>query len=158
MQMHGYGFFVKMTMNQPSKNVEAVWTRLVRVHHLVLSRIETDLKKAGLPPLGWYEALLKLERAGACGLRPYELEQQLLLPQYGLSRLLQRLEGVEYITRWRCEEDGRGQVISITDMGRDVRKRMWPVYGATLQELFGEKLDDQQAEQLAELLGQLLQE
>ena len=85
------------------------------------------------------------------------VEQQLLLPQYGLSRLLQRLEVAEYIMRWRCEQDGRGQVVSITDKGRDVRKQMWPVYAAVLQDLFGEKLDDQQAEQLAERLGQLLQ-
>lgn len=144
-------------MNQPSKIVETVWSRLARLHHLVLSRIEADLKKAELPPLGWYDALLELERAGACGLRPFELEQQLLLPQYGLSRLLQRLEVAEYIMRWRCEQDGRGQVVSITDKGRDVRKQMWPVYAAVLQDLFGEKLDDQQAEQLAERLGQLLQ-
>lgn len=143
-------------MNQPSKKVETVWVRLARVHHLALTRIEADLKKAELPPLGWYDALLELERAGTCGLRPFELEERLLLPQYGLSRLLQRLELVEYITRWRCEQDARGQVVSITDKGRDVRKRMWPVYGAAMQELFGEKLDDQQAEQLADLLGRLL--
>jgi DNA-binding MarR family transcriptional regulator len=144
-------------MNQPSKTIETVWVRLVRAHHHALSRIEADLKKAGLPALGWYDALLELERAGECGLRPFELEQQLLLPQYGLSRLLQRLELAGYVTRWRCEEDGRGQVVSITDQGRDVRGRMWPVYAAALQDVLGEKLDDQQAEQLAGLLGRLLE-
>lgn len=143
-------------MNQPSKIIETVWTRLVRVHHEALTRIEADLKKAGLPPLGWYDALLELDRAGDCGLRPFELEQRLLLPQYGLSRLLQRLEVVDYITRWRCEEDGRGQVVSVTDKGRDVRKRMWPVYAAALQGVLGEKLDNQQAEQLSILLGKLI--
>ena len=144
-------------MNQPSKTIETVWVRLVRAHHLALSRIEADLKKAGLPPLGWYDALLELERAGDCGLRPYELEQQMLLPQYGLSRLLQRLELAGYVTRWRCEEDGRGQVVSITDQGRGVRGRMWPVYAAALQDIFSKKLDDQQAEQLAGVLGGLIE-
>jgi DNA-binding MarR family transcriptional regulator len=110
-----------------------------------------------MPPLGWYDALLELERVGDCGLRPFELEQQLLLPQYGLSRLLQRLEVAGYVRRWRCEEDGRGQVVSITDQGREIRKSMWPVYAAALQDMLGEKLDDQQAEQLAVLLGRLLE-
>ncbi|HKJ62216.1 MAG TPA: MarR family winged helix-turn-helix transcriptional regulator [Hyphomicrobiales bacterium] len=146
-----------MTTNQPSKKIETVWARLVRAHHCALSRIEADLKKAELPPLGWYDALLELERAGACGLRPFELEQQLLLPQYGLSRLLQRLELAGYVTRWRCEQDGRGQVVSITDQGREVRERMWPVYAAALQDVVGEKLDDQQAKELADLLGGLME-
>lgn len=144
-------------MNQPTSDIQKIWARLVRLHHRAMIRIEADLKKAGLPSLGWYDALLELERAGECGLRPFELEQQLLLPQYGLSRLLQRLEVAGYVRRWRCEEDGRGQVVSITDQGREVRKRMWPVYAAALQALFGEKLDDQQAEQLAGLLGGLLE-
>jgi DNA-binding MarR family transcriptional regulator len=144
-------------MNQPTSEIQSVWARLVRLHHRAMTRIEADLKKAGLPPLGWYDALLELERVGDCGLRPFELEQQLLLPQYGLSRLLQRLEVAGYVIRWRCEEDGRGQVVSITDRGREVRKSMWPVYAAALQGIFGEKLDHQQAEQLAGLLGRLIE-
>jgi hypothetical protein len=34
---------------------------------------------------------------------------------------------------------------------------MWPVYAAALQDVLGEKLDDQQAEQLAGLLGRLVE-
>ncbi|MBX2805845.1 MAG: MarR family winged helix-turn-helix transcriptional regulator [Hyphomicrobiales bacterium] len=145
-----------MAIKQPSKAIETVWERLFRAHHFAFSRIEADLKKAGLPPLGWYDALLELERAGDCGLRPYELEQRLLLPQYGLSRLLQRLEHADYVKRWRCEGDGRGQVVSITQTGCDVRARMQLVYAAALQDVLGKKLNNQQADELADLLARLL--
>ena len=30
------------------------WARLVRAQQLLLERVETDLKRAGLPPLRWY--------------------------------------------------------------------------------------------------------
>lgn len=139
------------------KIIEQVWVRLVRAHHGALSRIEAGLKEAGLPPLGWYDALLQLERAGDCGVRPFELEQHLLLPQYGLSRLLMRMENAGYVRRWRCEQDGRGQVVSITEEGREVRKRMWPVFEAALREAVGGKLDADQAEELSALLGRLIE-
>ncbi len=46
--------------------------------------VEQDLKKAGFPPLAWYDALLELSRAQH-PLRPVELEKQMLLPQYSTS-------------------------------------------------------------------------
>jgi DNA-binding MarR family transcriptional regulator len=144
--------------NTLSKSAEQAWARLVRVHHKAMSSVETALKQANLPPLGWYDALLELERAGDCGLRPFELEERLLLPQYGLSRLLARLEAAGCMRRWRCEEDGRGQVVSITDEGRRVRQLMWPVYAGALQAVIGDKLTPKEAEDLERLLGLLLEQ
>src|ERR687895_1017304 len=94
------------------------WTRLVRAHQAAMSRVESALKAAGLPPLNWYEVLVELERAGGCGLRPFTLEEALLMPQYGLSRLLARMEAADLIVRGSCPEDGRGQMVGLTDAGR----------------------------------------
>ena len=63
-----------------------------------MSRVESALKAAGLPPLAWYEVLVELDRAGACGVRPFALEEALQLPQYGLSRLLARMEEAGLVT------------------------------------------------------------
>ena len=48
-------------------------------------------QRRGHPPLAWYDALLEIEKAGPDGLRPFELRKLLLLPQYGTSRLLDRM-------------------------------------------------------------------
>ncbi len=64
----------------------------MRPQQAVLAAVEADLKAAGFPPLGWYDVLLELSRAADGGLRPFALEQELLLAQYNLSRLLDRLE------------------------------------------------------------------
>ena len=68
------------------------WARLLKASAKMLDAVERDLKQAGLPPLAWYDALLELHRARPDGLRPGDLEKEVLLPQYNVSRLVDRLE------------------------------------------------------------------
>ena len=67
------------------------WARLQRASGNVLARVEARLKAAGFPPLGWYDVLLELSRAEDKTLRPVEIEKRMLLAQYNVSRLLDRL-------------------------------------------------------------------
>ncbi|MBL4756872.1 MAG: winged helix-turn-helix transcriptional regulator [Rhizobiales bacterium] len=140
----------------PNETTMRAWARLMKSQHLLLSRVETALKVADLPPLTWYDVLLELERAGADGLRPFELEQHLLLAQYNLSRLLDRIEKAGFIRRKAHKEDGRGQLVSITRAGSAVRRKMWPVYGSAMNEIFGDQLSGKQMAELANLLGDLI--
>lgn len=142
--------------DQETSHGQAVWTRLVRAATAVQARIETALKAQGLPPLGWYDALWEVERAGTEGLRQFELQQRLLLPQYGLSRLLARIAEAGLIARAPCPVDGRGQILTITAEGRHVRAAMWPVYAAAMEEAVGGKLTEAEAVLLAGLLARFV--
>ena len=142
--------------DEPSKTVVRAWARLLRARQTALAQVEKALKDAGLPPLAWYDVLLELDRVGKGGLRPFELERELLLPQYGLSRLLDRIQASGLVARHPCKEDGRGHIVAITKSGRTLRRRMWPVYAASLQSAVGAKLSDDEATLLGELLGYLL--
>ena len=95
----------------------AAWVRLVRVPQSLLSAVETELKSKGYPPLAWYDALLELRRAGADGLRPFELQGAMLLAQYNLSRLTDRLDKAGYVRRRPYDGDRRGQLLTITPQG-----------------------------------------
>lgn len=139
----------------PSEDAQAAWIALNRAHHAALSRIEARLKAAGLPPLAWYDALLELERAGPAGLRPVELERRMLLPQYGLSRLLARLEAEGLVARAPCPEDARGQVVTATAAGRALRRRIWRHYGPAIAESVGARLTEEEARVLSALLAKL---
>ena len=55
---------------KPSTEATAAWIRLMRVQSRVLDAVEQDLKKAGYPPLAWYDALLELSRAPSGEMRP----------------------------------------------------------------------------------------
>ena len=79
--------------------------------------VEQDLKKAGFPPLAWYDALLELSRAPAGELRPVELEKQMLIPQYSTSRLIDRLVDEGLAARRECKMDKRGLFVEITESG-----------------------------------------
>ena len=142
---------------QPNETVIRAWARLIRAQRLAFTCVEQALKGAKLPPLAWYDALLELERAGDGGLRPYELERQMLLAQYNMSRLIDRLDAAGYVERRACDDDARGQVVVITSAGKEIRRRMWAVYGPAIQAALGAHLSRREIEALDAVLGTLIQ-
>lgn len=138
-----------------STEATAAWIRLMRVPSRVLDCVEQDLKKAGYPPLAWYDALLELSRAPSGELRPVELERQMLIPQYSTSRLIDKLVDEGLAARRECKIDKRGQFVEITEAGRDLQKRMWSAYSAAIDKHVGTKLTDAEAAKLCGLLDRL---
>jgi DNA-binding MarR family transcriptional regulator len=130
-----------------------VWVRLIRARDKLVRNVEATAKAKGLPPLGWYDVLLELSRDGGRKLRPVELEKELLVAQYNLSRLLDRMEEAGFIERTACPVDGRGQMVALTPEGRVMQKRMWPTLRAAVEEHVAPNLSDREVEQLARLLG-----
>jgi DNA-binding MarR family transcriptional regulator len=146
----------KNSKSSPSETVIRAWARLMTAQQRALSVVERDLKAAGLPPLVWYDVLLEVERAGSAGLRPFELEQAMLLAQYNLSRLLDRIAKAGYIERRACADDGRGQLVVITERGKAIRRKIWPVYARAIEAALGQHLSPKQAEALDDVLGALI--
>jgi len=140
---------------EPSETVVRTWARLVRAQQVAMSKVQTALKKAHLPPLTWYDVVLELERAGGA-LRPFELEREMLLPQYGLSRLLERIAEAGYVRRQPCDDDGRGLLVEVTRDGRELRRRMWPVYASAINDAVAAHLTESEAATLGDLLGKLV--
>ena len=140
----------------PSETVVRAWARLTKAQRQALVAIEQALGAAKLPPLAWYDVLLELERAGG-ELRPFELERAMLLAQYNLSRLIDRMEEAGYVERRALKDDRRGQAIVITSAGKSLRRRMWAVYGPAIQAAIGDHLSPKQADRLGALLGALIE-
>ena len=140
---------------KPSLEATSAWIRLMRVQSRVLDAVEQDLKKAGFPPLAWYDALLELSRAPTGELRPVELERQMLIPQYSTSRLIDRLVEEGLAARRECKVDKRGQFVEITETGRELQKRMSGAYSAAIEKYVGSKLSDADASKLCGLLDRL---
>lgn len=140
---------------EPKTSAIDAWVRMTRAQQAVLAHIEKELKAAGLPPLAWYDVLLELDRAGDGGLRPFELEHELLLPQYGLSRLLDRVEAAGYVERRPFADDRRGQIVTITGEGRSIRRRMWPIYSEAVESTIAGRLTADETAVLSDLLAKL---
>ncbi|HUL10464.1 MAG TPA: MarR family winged helix-turn-helix transcriptional regulator [Candidatus Acidoferrum sp.] len=140
-----------------SVSAEAVsaWARLIRVEQALLQKVEQDLKDADLPPLDWYDVLLELDRAADGRLRHRDLHPRLLLAKYNLSRLIDRLEAAGLVRREPSADDARGADIAITAKGRELRRRMWPIYAAAIDRHFASRLSERHIGQLDRILQAL---
>lgn len=141
---------------KPSEATIKAWISLTRAQRIALVTIESDLKSEKLPPLVWYDVLLEVETADNNGIRPYELEQVMLLEQYNLSRLLLRIEEAGYIQRVQCQEDGRGHKIIITQSGKNIRRKMWSIYSNSIEKTIGQYLSNDQAISLVDTLKNII--
>ena len=140
---------------KPTPDSIAAWTHLVRAQHAVLSRVEEALKRAGLPPLEWYDVLVELDKAENGWLRQSEVNARVLLAQYNMSRLADRLVREGLVERRQCPVDGRNNVLVITAKGRELRRSMWPVYAAAIEAHLGCHLQEHETRALSELLSKL---
>ena len=142
----------------PTDPIVATWVAIVRASNGIIASVTADAKAAGLPPLEWYDVLWELERSGKPGLRPFELENGLLLAQYNLSRLIDRMASAGHVEKRACPSDGRGQIIVLTEKGRALRKKIWPTYLAAIQKHVGSHLSEKDARALCSLLVRVIPE
>ncbi|WP_282151279.1 MarR family winged helix-turn-helix transcriptional regulator [Ruegeria atlantica] len=112
---------------------EAAWIALNQTRTRIFSRTERALVAAGFPRLHWYDVLWELERSPE-GLRPKQLERQLLFDQSSFSRQVARMAEDGLITRHAAVGDGRGKILRITDNGRSLRRQMWDIYRKHIDE------------------------
>lgn len=142
---------------EPSDAVTDAWVHLIRAEKAVVGRIEADLKAAGFPSLSWYDVLLHLKRQPDGRASPREIEETVLFEQYNLSRHLDRMEAEGLVSRIPHPGDRRRQIVEITAEGRALQKRMWSVYGPSIDRFIGGPLTEAEAGQLAALLLKLMQ-
>ena len=115
------------------------WRALLRGQALLIEEVERQLAAEDLPPLGWYDVLTELDKAGG-RLRIHELADAVILSRSGLSRLLDRLETAALLRREPSEDDRRGAYAVITAEGSRMLARMWPIYERCLAEHFAAHL------------------
>jgi DNA-binding MarR family transcriptional regulator len=145
-----------MSKATPTPAVVEAWASLVRTERALLDKVEEALKAQRLPPLDWYHVLYEIERAPRGVLRQTGVQDCTQLAQYNVCRLVDRLQREGLVERHQCQLDGRNNVLAITAKGKALRRAMWPVYAAAIEQHFGAHLSQAEAEQLARLLAKVL--
>lgn len=133
------------------------WARFVTAQAMLLERIEAALARNELPPLAWYDVLWILESAEGGRLRMHDLALRAVISRSNVTRLTDRMEKAGVVVRAGCPEDGRGTTCSLTDAGRKMRARMWPVYRGQVDALFGSQINAREAASLAEMLERIIE-
>jgi DNA-binding MarR family transcriptional regulator len=127
----------------------SVWRSFLNAHARVTRAIGRDLAAAGLPDLSWYDLLWALHRAPGGGLRVNELARAVVLSPTGMSRFVDRLEAEGLVRREPDPEDRRALQVVLTGAGRNLLRRMWPVYARGIQTHFAAHLPDAPEQQRA---------
>lgn len=147
---------LRFMKESPAAASTAAWARLLTVRSVVVEAIEARLKAARLPPLAWYDVLWALERAPDMRLRMAELALRLVVSRYNVTRLVDRLVAAGLVERTAAADDARGAYAVLTTAGKAMRRRIWPVYGAAIDELFLRHLSARDRHALEEALGKVL--
>jgi DNA-binding MarR family transcriptional regulator len=132
------------------------WRRFLRAHALVTRRLESDLLAEHSLPLASYDVLVQLVEAPQRRLRMSELAERVLLSRSGLTRLVDRLAKDGLVRREACDSDARGLFTVLTDEGLQRLREASPVHLRGIADHGVGRLADEEASQLAQLLGRLL--
>ena len=140
-----------MPTELPEPHLSA-WRAVLNAHAAIVERIESELARADLPPLSWYDVLWAVRRAPGHRIRMGQLAESLTLSRGGLTKLADRLEEEGLLRREPADEDGRGFYATITGAGVSLLRQMWAVYSRVLRETFVAPIERDEASVIAAAL------
>lgn len=132
------------------------WGSFIVTHARVYNEIERRMAQAeGILPYHWYDVLFVLNSSKQKRLRLSDLADSIVTSKSALTRSVEKMSEEGLIKKVRCKEDGRVQYATVTPKGHAMLKKSWPVYRASVQELFGQHLSNQDAKDLMRILIKL---
>ncbi|MEO5318347.1 MarR family winged helix-turn-helix transcriptional regulator [Arthrobacter sp. CC3] len=107
----------------PVRLAAETWESLFRAQVAVMRRLQSGPAFKSLA-VNEYDVLFTLSRCPSGWLRLNELNDNVLLSQSSLSRLVERLEKRGLVERMPAPQDGRGVLLKLTDAGRELQKQI----------------------------------
>ena len=112
---------------------QAAWRALMRLLIVLPRVIEADMIRAGQLTISEYTVLMHLSEAEDRSMRMNSLAELARLTGSGMSRVVTRLAGEGLVERRRSCEDGRGQVVALTDAGLAQLEATFPGHLASVR-------------------------
>jgi len=138
----------------PDERGFAAWQSLLRAHASLMRELSTDLAMRTRLPLGDFDVLAQLARAGG-ELRMTDLANRVFRSRSAVSRRVDRLVDEGVVQRASSEADGRGVVIALTEAGLARLTEAVPVHLEGVSRLFIEQLDDEELSALEHALDKV---
>lgn len=122
--------------------VEAVqtWESLFRAQVAVVRRLREHFKDAEVT-LGEYDVLYNLTLFPGKRMRLHVLNENIVLTQPSLSRLVERMEAKRLVRREPDPQDGRGTVVVLTEQGLAVQRRVGRAHAGHIERYMAAGLD-----------------
>jgi DNA-binding MarR family transcriptional regulator len=140
-------------MTTPVSPVDA-WESLFRAQVAVMRQIAAEFPSHVLS-LNEYDVLFTLSRSENRTLRIRELNENVLLTQPSISRLVDRLAGRGLVSKLTDPNDGRGTLVSLTDAGFALFRDAARVHARSIAGRMSAALSPEELTELARLTGKL---
>ncbi len=127
------------------------WRGLLRAHGCLAKRLDAELERAHRLPMSSYEVLYHLGDASSGRMRMRDLAEQAQLSRSGLTRLVDRLEREELLTRCTCEHDARGSYACLTEAGRERLEAARGTHLAVVREHFLSRFSERELSMMADM-------
>ncbi|MDQ1443581.1 MAG: hypothetical protein QOI20_45 [Acidimicrobiaceae bacterium] len=131
------------------------WQSLLRAHSALVRRLSAELESEHDLPLAWYEVLLRLKSAPEHRMRMQELAGSTFFSPSGMTRLVDRMVQAGLVERHLCDTDRRVHYAAVTDEGIARLRAASGLHLRGIEEHFGSRLDDEEAEALARALDRV---
>lgn len=138
----------------PIRLAAETWESLFRAQVAVMRRLQAGpaFRKVALNE---YDVLFTLSRCPSGWLRLNELNDNVLLSQSSLSRLVERLEKRGLVVRMAAPNDGRGVLLKLTDEGAALQKEIGREHVRDISSLVGPALTAAEQKELQRLTEKL---
>jgi len=130
------------------------WESLFRAQVSVLRQLNVEFPSAELS-FNEYDVLFNLSTQPGRRLRIRDLNRFLLLTQPSVSRLVDRLVQGGLVTKENDPADGRGTIVTLTDEGYTLYRRVAAVHAKSISNRVGGALDAEEMRQLIVLTDKL---
>ena len=129
---------------------------MLQVHARVTQALDAQMRAEHGLAVSQYEVLMFLADAPDRKLRMSEIADRVLLSRSGLTRLIDRLVQLGYVTRCAAEDDGRGAFAELTDTGLDKLRAARRTHREGVRQFFLDRLSKSDTVVLGDIWSRLL--
>ena len=138
------------------QQTQDAWLGILSAHAKVVRALEADLATDADLPITWLDVMKRLYDHPDRQIRIHELADASLLTRSGLTRLVDRIEQVGYVSREHSTTDRRGVYVVLTQTGIAKMDELWPAFIASIQRHFGQHLDPADTKALIQATSKIL--
>ncbi|MFC9560708.1 MarR family winged helix-turn-helix transcriptional regulator [Agromyces sp. NPDC056965] len=135
----------------------AAWESLFRAQVSIMRALAAEFP-SDVISLNEYDVLFNITRAPGRRLRLKDLNQNVLITQPSVSRLVDRLTTRGLVAKLPDPRDGRGTIVAITEEGFDLFRRVAITHMDAINRQFGDSLSEDELRTLADLCNRLRRE
>jgi len=137
-----------------SAGAVTAWEALFRAQVGVMRRLATDFPSQRMS-FNEYDVLFNISRQPERRIRLRDLNQNVLLTQPSVSRLIDRLATKGYVCKLPDPGDGRGTLVALTEKGQVEFREVALEHVASIDHHLSAALDPEELEQLRRLCEKL---